>query len=66
VEEYYSEALDAVVSPDVIGSKSPAFLWAQETKFQCGKASGYFKGGYLDEDTVRKCDCAHDRYVAFR
>jgi hypothetical protein len=66
VLEFYHEGKDAAQSEPVIRSRSPAFLWAVETKFQCGKASGYFKGGYLDEDTVQKCDCAHSRYLAYR
>jgi len=66
VVSYYDEADDALDSPAVLGSRSPAFLWANETKFQCGKAIGYLKGGYLDEDSVQKCDCSHGRMVRFR
>jgi hypothetical protein len=66
VISYYDEADDALDSPAVLESRSPAFLWANETKFQCGKAIGYMKGGYLDEDSVQKCDCSHNRLVRFR
>jgi hypothetical protein len=63
---YYDDAADALESPDVVGSRSPAFLWTTETKFQCGKAIGYLKGGYIDEVSVQKCDCFHGRMVRFR
>jgi hypothetical protein len=66
VTTYYDEAKAAVRSEAVIGSKSPAFLWARETEFQCGKAIGYLKGGFINEESVQKCDCFYGRYARFR
>lgn len=66
VASFYDEADAALDSPAVVGSRSPAFLWANETKFQCGKAIGYLKGGHLDEVSVQKCDCSYNRMVRFR
>ncbi len=66
VTAYYDEASIALQDPSVIQSRSPVFLWATETKFQCGKAIGYLKGGYVDEVSVQKCDCFHGRMVRFR
>lgn len=63
---YYDEAEAALVSRPVVASRSPAYLWARETKFQCGKAIGYLKGGFLDEDSIQKCDCSYGRLVRFR
>jgi hypothetical protein len=65
VGSFYDEAGRALQSADVLGSRRPAFLWARETRFQCGKALGYLDGGYVDEDSVGKCDCAHSRLVQF-
>jgi hypothetical protein len=65
VAGFYDEAGKALQSADVLGSRRPAFLWARETRFQCGKALGYLGGGYVDEDSVGKCDCAHGRLVQF-
>ena len=62
----YDEASAALKDADVIGSRSPAFLWASETKFQCGKAIGYLAGGTIDEESVQKCDCFHGRFVRYR
>lgn len=66
VSAYYDEAAAALKSSDVVGSKSPAFVWASETKFQCGKAIGYLKGGTIDEVSVQKCDCFYGRYAKYR
>jgi hypothetical protein len=65
VGTFYDRSGEALLSADVVASRRPAFLWARETRFQCGKALGYLDGGYVDEDTVGKCDCAHSRLVQF-
>lgn len=66
VSDFYADAGDALESSAVVGSRSPAFLWARETRFQCGKSLGYLKGGYIEEDVIAKCDCAHGRLMSFR
>lgn len=66
VSGFYADAGDAVGSSSVVESRSPAFLWARETRFQCGKALGYLEGGYIEEDVIGKCDCAHGRMMSFR
>jgi hypothetical protein len=66
ISNYYDEASAALKDPGVIGSRKPAFLWASETKFQCGKAIGYLAGGTIDEESVSKCDCFHGRFVKYR
>jgi hypothetical protein len=65
VVSFYGNAGQALDSPEVWGSRSPAFLWARETRFQCGKAIGYLDGGHVHEESVAKCDCAHGRLVEF-
>lgn len=66
VASYYDEASAALKDTSVTGSRSPAFVWASETKFQCGKAIGYLEGGAIDEESIQKCDCFHGRYLKFR
>ena len=66
VTAYYDEASAALKNSTVIGSKSPAFLWASETRFQCGKAIGYLDGGAIDDVSINKCDCFYGRYARYR
>lgn len=46
-------------------SARPVFVWANETKYACGKAYGYLKTNYRDEQNLNKCGCAHSRMVSF-
>lgn len=66
VSEYFSEAKLAMVDPAVVGSRRPAYTWANEARLACGIALGYLKTGYLDEESVQKCDCFYQRFLAFR
>lgn len=63
---YYDESAAALHDASVVGSRSPAFLWASETKFQCGKAIGYLNGGTIDDVSIQNCDCFYGRFVTFR
>lgn len=55
------EAITVAESDEWIASRSTAFRWASETKVACGKAYGYLKTGYRDEDTLNKCECFHNQ-----
>lgn len=66
VSAYYDESAAALHDASVVGSRSPAFLWASETKFQCGKAIGYLNGGTIDDVSIQNCDCFYGRFVKFR
>ena len=66
VSAYYDEASAALKSSAVVGSRSPAFLSASETKFQCGKAIGYLDGGTINDVSIQKCDCFYGRYAKYR
>jgi hypothetical protein len=66
VSEFYSDAEAALETAAVLQSRSPAFLWARETRFQCGKALGYLEGGHVVDDVIAKCDCAHGRLLSYR
>ncbi|WP_018425582.1 hypothetical protein [Hoeflea sp. 108] len=59
------EAVDAANSSQWIDSKRPVFLWASEAKVACGKAYGYLKNNYRDEDYLNKCECFHSRMVEY-
>lgn len=48
-----------------IESRKPAFIWASEAKVACGKAYGYLKASYRDEDLLNKCECFHSRMLQY-
>jgi hypothetical protein len=52
--------------PSVLASRQPAFIWAMEARWACSAALGYLNGGYVDDETVQKCDCFHQQFVAFQ
>lgn len=60
-----THAISVAKNPDWIGSSSPVYLWANETKVVCGIAYGYLKSGYQDPDTISRCDCFHSRMVQY-
>ena len=66
LQSYFDAGRDGMANPAVIGSASPAFTWAHETRLACGEALGYFKGGHVDVTTVTQCDCFYQRYISFR
>jgi hypothetical protein len=66
VHQYYDSASAELKSSTVINSPSPAFVWASEAKFACGKAVGYFLSGTLDKESVQQCDCFYGRMTRFR
>ncbi len=48
-----------------INSSRPAFVWASEAKVACGKAYGYLKASYRDQEYLGKCECFHARMVQY-
>jgi hypothetical protein len=52
--------------PRVQASRQQAFTWAMETRWACTAAIGYLKGGNIDEETIQKCDCFHQRYLSLK
>ncbi|MCR4268054.1 hypothetical protein [Nitratireductor sp. ZSWI3] len=59
------EAVAVADSSQWIHSGRPAFVWASEAKVACGKAYGYLKSDYRDEDYLNKCECFHARMVEY-
>jgi hypothetical protein len=48
-----------------IYSSRPVFVWANEAKYSCGKAYGYLKSSYKDEQNLNNCGCAYSRMQSF-
>jgi hypothetical protein len=46
-------------------SSRPVFVWANEAKYSCGKAYGYLKTSYRDEQNLNNCGCAYERMRSF-
>ena len=59
------EARAVANSSEWIYSSRPAFVWASEAKVACGKAYGYLRYNYRDEDYLNKCECFHSRMVEY-
>ena len=51
---------------DAFAERQPAFVWAMEARWACSAALGYLNGGYVDKESVQKCDCFHQIYQSFR
>ncbi|MBK1796291.1 hypothetical protein JHL21_17540 [Devosia sp. WQ 349] len=61
-----SSAKVGMGDPRTLTNSRPAFVWAMEARWACSAALGYLNGGHVDEETVQKCDCFHQQYLAFR
>jgi hypothetical protein len=44
-------------SPRAAYGTSPLLLWANETKNYCGVASGFFRTGEFNVQTISQCEC---------
>lgn len=62
----FQSAEDGMNDPRVQASRQQAFTWAMEARWACTAAIGYLNGGNLDEETIQKCDCFHQRYVSLK
>ncbi|MER8439638.1 hypothetical protein NKH36_30605 [Mesorhizobium sp. M1312] len=65
VVQLMDESVAVANSSEWIHSSRPVFVWASEAKVACGKAYGYLKTNYRDEDYLNKCECFHDRMVEY-
>lgn len=59
------ESITIADSPEWINSSRPVFVWASEAMVACGKAYGYLRTNYKDEDYINKCECFHSRMVEY-
>ena len=65
VVRFMDESVAVSEDPQWVFSARPAFVWAVEAKAACGKAFGYLKASYRDEDTLNKCACFHSRMIEY-
>jgi hypothetical protein len=54
---------ESILSPDHLVASS--LCLGLEAKVACGKAYGYLKTNYRDEDYINKCECFHSRMVEY-
>lgn len=59
----YDAGLAATRDPAIVAADDARFLWASETKVQCGIAIGYMKSSTRDETSIRKCGDAYARLI---
>jgi hypothetical protein len=59
------EAIAVANDPQWVNSSRPVFVWANEAKYSCGKAYGYLKTSYRDEQNLNNCGCAYERMQSF-
>lgn len=64
--ENFQDAEAGMNDPRVQASGRQAFTWAMETRWACTAAIGYLNGGNIDEESIQKCDCFHQRYVSLK
>ncbi len=57
----YDAGLAASLDESYISADDPRYLWALETKVQCGIALGFMKSSTRDETSIRKCADAYLR-----
>lgn len=60
LEERYEAGLAASLDEATVAANSPRYLWALETKVQCGIALGYLKSSNRDETSIGNCQRAFD------
>lgn len=56
----FNDGLSASNNPELINGDDPRYLWALETKTQCGIALGYLKSSTKDPVSVGKCAKSHE------
>lgn len=56
----FNDGLAASNNSDLINGDDPRYLWALETKTQCGIALGYLKSSTKDPVSIGKCARAHE------
>lgn len=65
VARLMNEAIAVSRDQHWIYSGRPVFVWANEAKYSCGKAYGYLKASYRDEQNLNNCGCAYSRMQSY-
>ncbi|MCA0903710.1 OmpA family protein [Qipengyuania aquimaris] len=60
VQRRYDAGLAMTNDNSVVAANDPRYIWASETKAQCGIALGYLKSSTRDEVSLSRCALAYD------
>lgn len=60
-----NEAIQVAEDPEWTSYSRPAWTWATEASVACGKAYGYLRNAYRDEQYLNKCECFYERMQSF-
>lgn len=60
IQMRYDAGLAATLDQAILASDDSRFLWASETKVQCGIALGFLKSRTKDETSISKCVLAYE------
>lgn len=55
IQQRYDAGLAASLNPEFVAANDARYLWALETKVQCGIALGYLKSSTRDETSIGNC-----------
>lgn len=58
IQSRYDAGLAASLDQSLIAANDARYIWALETKVQCGIALGFLKSSTRDESSIRNCDRA--------
>lgn len=58
-------AIQVAEDPEWTAYSRPAWTWATEASVACGKAYGYLRNSYRDEQYLNKCECFYERMQSF-
>jgi OmpA-OmpF porin, OOP family len=61
LDKRYNAAVQASTASDVVRAEDARYLWASETKAQCGIAIGFTKHAIKDVESINKCDSSYAR-----
>ena len=60
-----NEAIEVSEDPEWTAFGGPAWVWSTEAAVACGKAYGYLRTAYRDEQYLNKCECFYRRMKSF-
>jgi hypothetical protein len=65
VSRLMDEAIAVSHDQQWVYSGRPVYVWATEATYSCGKAYGYLKTSYRDEQNLNNCGCAYSRMQSY-
>lgn len=64
IDNRYEAALATSIDPAIVNANDSRYIWAVETKVQCGIAHGYLRKSIKDEVSISKCADFYQRMIA--